>query len=47
MRLFTGEYGYAEYSSFNVSSETDEYKLSISGYTGNTCKYIRVPVCVL
>ena len=38
MTLFTGLRGYAEYSTFYVNSEADDYRLNITGYTGNTSK---------
>ena len=30
----TGDMAYAEYSSFNVSNESDEYRLSLGTYSG-------------
>ncbi|XP_059165792.1 ficolin-1-like [Physella acuta] len=34
--VFSGTKYFAKYSSFNISSETDGYRLHVSGYTGNT-----------
>lgn len=32
---YTGEWRYAEYSTFLVESEANKYRLTISGYSGN------------
>jgi len=32
---FTGQKRYAEYSLFSVNSGTDNYRLTVGGYTGN------------
>ena len=32
---YTGEWRYAEYSTFLVESEANKYRLTVSGYSGN------------
>ena len=35
MEKFTGEKAYAKYSTFSVGTESQKYKLTIGGYSGN------------
>ena len=35
LQRFSGEKGYAEYSTFAVGNETSKYILSVSGFKGN------------
>ena len=35
MDNFEGESRYAEYSTFNVESDVNEYKLNVKGYSGD------------
>ena len=35
MEKFTGEKAYSKYSTFSVGAESQRYKLTIGGYSGN------------
>ena len=35
LEMFSGAKGYAKYSTFFVGSESEKYKLTVTGYTGN------------
>ena len=37
---FAGESRYAEYSTFNVDSAVDKYRLTITGYSGDAGKLL-------
>ena len=41
LQTFSGEKGYAEYSTFAVGNETSKYKLNVSGFTGNIGEFFR------
>ena len=40
MDNFEGESRYAEYSTFNVDSDVNKYKLNVGGYSGNAGKLL-------
>ena len=35
LQRFSGEIGYAEYSTFAVGDESSKYQLTVSGFEGN------------
>ena len=41
VQSFSGEKGYAEYSTFIVGDEQSKYKLTVAGYKGNIGKHLR------
>ena len=41
LQRFSGEKGYAEYSTFIVGDEQSKYKLTVAGYKGNISKHLR------
>lgn len=41
LQRFSGEKGYAEYSTFIVDDEQSKYKLTVAGYKGNISKHLR------
>ena len=40
LQRFSGEKGYAEYSTFIVGDEQSKYKLTVAGYKGNIGKQL-------
>ena len=40
LQRFSGEKGYAEYSTFAVENEISKYRLNVSGYEGNIGEYL-------
>ncbi len=44
---FDGVKRYAEYSTFNISSEADNYRLTAIGYTGDAGRYNGYVMCIL
>ena len=41
LQRFSGEKGYAEYSTFIVGDEQNKYRLTVAGYKGNIGKHLR------
>jgi len=46
LMTFDGRWAYAEYSSFWVGPESDNYRLHISGHGGNACIYIYIYILI-
>ena len=49
LEMFSGVKGYAKYSTFSVGSESEKYKLTVTGYTGNAgmCREFRwLSICI-
>ena len=41
LQRFSGEKGYAEYSTFIVGDEQSKYKMTVAGYKGNIGKHLQ------